>query len=99
MACLPLLGAVDPGRAAAMVALVRLLPAALGRMPVWYFPSEARLSFDERWALALMRAVEEADAPSATFLLHSRVAPAYRRPVIGAVHAVLSPSGRMAATG
>jgi hypothetical protein len=63
---------------AASEVLVRCLSQALGRRPVLLRPGEAEMSFDEAWLVRLARALEQGDAGSATFLLHSRV-PAHAR--------------------
>lgn len=60
-------------------ALLRCLPEATGRRPVFYAPGSAEVSFDEAWLLRLKAALSEGDTDSAEFLLRSRVQPFARQ--------------------
>ncbi|WP_116085267.1 hypothetical protein [Tropicimonas sp. IMCC34011] len=70
-------GGAQDGRTAD--ALLRVLGEGLGRLPVFFRPGAGDLSFDERWLVALLSALDRGDEASATFLLKSRIAPHYRR--------------------
>ncbi|GGG77917.1 hypothetical protein GCM10011415_28570 [Salipiger pallidus] len=67
--------AVDKPKAQAAHAqvLMRTLSQALGTRPRMLRPGVAELSFDERWLLALLRAVRMDDIDSLVFLMRSRV--------------------------
>jgi len=66
-------------RAAHADALMRCLTEALGQPARLHAPGVAELSFDERWLMALRRAIAGKDAGSAAFLLGRRVAAEHRR--------------------
>jgi hypothetical protein len=55
-------------------ALIRTLAQGLGRAPVFYRPDAREVSFDERWLMSLMGAVQADDLPSFEFLIRSRLA-------------------------
>lgn len=59
-------------------ALLRTLPEAFGRRPVFHRPDAAGLSFDERWLLRAIDRVRVGDRSSLAFLVRSRVAAPYR---------------------
>lgn len=63
-------------------ALLRTLAEGLDRRPVFYRPRSRELSFDERWLMALIDAVERGDADSLAFLTASRLRPHARRQVL-----------------
>lgn len=62
-------------------ALLRTLAEGLDRRPVFYRPRSRDLSFDERWLMALIEAVERGDGDSLAFLTASRLKPHARRQV------------------
>ncbi|MEM9715565.1 MAG: hypothetical protein AAF826_03505 [Pseudomonadota bacterium] len=62
-------------------ALVKCLPQALRKRPVFYAVSEQSLSFDEAWLTRLVSAISAGDTASAEFLLKSRITPEARRNV------------------
>lgn len=62
-------------------ALVRGLPEAMGKRPVFLAPGEAEVSFDEAWLLRSIAAQRTGDHASFDFLIRSRVAPAARRQI------------------
>ena len=63
-------------------ALLRTLAEGLDRRTVFYRPHARDLSFDERWLMALIDAVERDDGPSLAFLTTSRLKPHARRQVL-----------------
>jgi hypothetical protein len=67
----------EDGREAGTVfadALIRTLAQGLGQAPVFYRPGSREASFDERWLMSLMGAVQAHDLPSFEFLIRSRLA-------------------------
>jgi len=73
----------------AMEMLMRSLPQAIGRMPVFHAPGASELSFDEAWLLQLVQALRAEDAASCGFLLRSRVPVYARRGLIFLINAAL----------
>jgi len=69
---------IDASPDAAARTLLCTLPAALGQPIRVYGPRETDLSFDERWILSAIAAVQRGDADSLHFLIARRV-PAHRR--------------------
>lgn len=63
-------------------ALLRTLAEGLDRRPVFYRPQARDLSFDERWLMALIDAVERGDGDSLAFLTASRLRRHARRQVL-----------------
>ena len=69
----------DVARQAHAEVLMRSLPQALGRLPVFYRPGVADTSFDEDWLLRIVDRHRASDAGSVAFLLRSRVPDHARR--------------------
>jgi len=63
-------------------ALMRCLNEALNTQALLHAPGTEEMSFDERWLVALGRAVGREDTPSIQFLMHSRVPKEHRRLVL-----------------
>lgn len=63
-------------------ALLRTLAEGLDRRAIFYRPNASDLSFDERWLMALIDAVERGDDHSLAFLSASRLKPHTRRQVL-----------------
>lgn len=59
--------------------LLRLLGQALPRDPVFHRPGEKKISFDERWLMAVVDADARGDHDSLAFLIGRRVEPAKQR--------------------
>jgi hypothetical protein len=72
----------DTGEAgtAFAAALIRTLSQGLGRPLVFFKPGSREVSFDERWLIALVAAVQKRDEPSFEFLIRSRLARHTHRP-------------------
>ncbi|MCL3883276.1 hypothetical protein [Marivita sp. GX14005] len=81
-ACAALSGNRQIAANAASEVLMRCLSQALGRRPVLFREGERDTSFDEKWLLALARALKHEDTASATFLLNSRVPKHARRNLV-----------------
>ncbi len=69
------------GAEAFATALLRCLPQAIGKRPVFYQPGTADLSFDEKWLMRAVIAANQADGDSLAFLIRSRVTPENQRNV------------------
>lgn len=71
----------DAAVAAHAEALMRCLSQALGRRATLFRPGTVERSDDEAWLLQLAKSSARGDAASLSFLLASRLALPYRRPV------------------
>lgn len=72
----------DTARAAYLETLVRCLPQAINRSPVFYRPDVLERSFDEAWLMRLHDSLARADEDSFEFLLRSRVSRSARRNMV-----------------
>ncbi|MGR3467797.1 MAG: hypothetical protein ACU0CI_07935 [Shimia sp.] len=80
-ACAMLSGETGTAKEAHAVVLLRCLPQAIDKQPVFFRPGVEELSFDEAWLLRLIEAARKNDETSFAFLLNSRVIPSARRNV------------------
>ncbi|MEM8554150.1 MAG: hypothetical protein AAGF71_04910 [Pseudomonadota bacterium] len=62
--------------------LLRTLSQAIGRRAIFHATDAQQISFDEAWLLRLWERMAADDTDSVGFLLSSRVALPYRRPLI-----------------
>lgn len=74
---------LDRGEAAQAhaVALLRALPQALDKAPVFHVPGAREISFDEAWILRLLQAIRQRRGDSIAFLIASRIRAPHRRQV------------------
>ena len=74
---------LDRGEAAHAhaMALLRALPQALEKAPVFHVPGAQEISFDEAWILRLLQAIRERRGDSIAFLIASRIRPPHRRQI------------------
>jgi hypothetical protein len=79
-ACQMLSGDTGEAGTAFAAALIRTLSQGLGRPPVFFKPGSREVSFDERWLIALVAAVQKPDESSFEFLIRSRLARHTHRP-------------------
>lgn len=79
-ACRMLSGDTKEAGTAFARALIRTLSQGLGRAPVFFRPGSREVSFDERWLISLISAVQKGDEPSFEFLIRSRLGRHTHRP-------------------
>ena len=69
-------------------ALMKSLPDAIRKKPVFYQPGTVAQSFDEAWLMRLLIAARTGDADSFAFLIRSRVPKMYQRNIAFLIHGI-----------